>query len=116
MRWRDPTVKTFMIETGDEAIGMATLYDFRRDGCEVGIKIGAKNFWGRGYASQAIQLLVSYVFEKLHLYVVRGSTLAHNYRMQRVFEKCGFVYVGEGSIISGHDSQRYTEFFYEYRK
>ena len=39
-RWEDPSVKTFIIEARGEPIGMATLYDFRRDGCELGIKIG----------------------------------------------------------------------------
>jgi RimJ/RimL family protein N-acetyltransferase len=48
--------------------------------------------------------------------VVRGSTLAHNVRMQRVFEKCGFEEVGEGTIVSRFDNERYTELFYERRR
>ena len=46
---------------------------------------------------------------------MRGSTLAHNQRMQRVFEKHGFTEVGDGSIISRFDNKRYTEIFYERR-
>src|SRR5919199_6146666 len=86
-RWEDSSVKTFIIEAGGEAIGIAPLYVFRREGCEIGIKIGSKDLRGRGYASEAVELLVSYCFETLDLKVVRGSTLAHNTRMQRVFEK-----------------------------
>ncbi len=71
---------------------------------------------GRGYASEAVELLVSYCFETLNLQVVRGSTLAHNQRMQRVFEKCSFKEVGDGSIISRFDNKRYTELFYERRR
>jgi diamine N-acetyltransferase len=115
-RWEDPSNKVFIIEAGDEAIGMATLYDFRREGCEVGIKVGSKTSRGRGYASEAVELLVSYCFESLDLKVVRGSTLAHNQRMQRVFEKCGFKEVGDGAIISRFDNRRYTELFYERRQ
>lgn len=119
-RWEDPSVKTFIIEAREggagEAIGLVTLYDFRYEGCEVGIKIGSKDLRGRGYASEAVDLLLSYCFETLNLKVVRGSTLAHNTRMQRVFEKRGFVEVGDGSIISRFDNKRYTEIFYERRR
>ena len=115
-RWEDPGVKTFIIEAAQEPIGMATLYDFRRDGCEVGIKIGQGNLRGRGYASEAVSLLLDYVFDTLGLLAVRGSTLAHNDRMQRVFEKNGFVQTGDGSILSRYDNRRYTELFYERRR
>jgi len=109
-------VKTFIIEAEDEAIGLATLYDFRYEGCELGIKIGPKDLRGRGYASEAVDLLVSYCFETLNLKVVRGSTLSHNTRMQRVFEKRGFREIGDGSIISRFDNKRYIELFYECRR
>jgi RimJ/RimL family protein N-acetyltransferase len=115
-RWEDPGVKTFIIEAGQEPIGMATLYDFRQDGCEVGIKIGPGNLRGRGYATEAVALLLAYVFDTLGLLAVRGSTLAHNERMQRVFEKNGFVQTGDGSILSRYDNRRYTELFYERRR
>jgi RimJ/RimL family protein N-acetyltransferase len=115
-RWEDPGVKTFIIEAEQEPIGMATLYDFRRDGCEVGIKIGQGNLRGRGYATEAVSLLLDYVFDTLGLLAVRGSTLAHNDRMQRVFEKNGFVQTGDGSILSRYDNRRYTELFYERRR
>ncbi|MDQ4004452.1 MAG: GNAT family N-acetyltransferase, partial [Actinomycetota bacterium] len=76
-RWEDPSIKTFIIEAEGEASGLATLYDFRHEGCEIGIKIGLGSMRGRGYASEAVELLVSYCFEALNLKAVRGSTLAH---------------------------------------
>jgi len=115
-RWEDPSVKTFIIEAKAEAnepAGLATLYDFRYEGCEFGIKIASKHLRGRGYATEAVELLVSYCFDTLGLTVVRGSTLAHNQRMQRVFEKCGFREIGDGTIVSRFDNKRYTELFYE---
>jgi RimJ/RimL family protein N-acetyltransferase len=117
-RWEDPGVKTFIIEAGDPPgpIGMATLYDFRNDGCDLGIKIGAERLRGRGYATEAVKLLVDYAFGVLNLKRVRGSTLAHNHRMQRVFRKNGFVETGDGSILSRYDNKRYTELFYERRR
>lgn len=95
---------------------MATLYNFYREGCDLGIKIGPEDLRGRGYASEAVSLLVGYAFDALNLKTVRGSTLAHNYRMQRVFEKCGFKEVGDGTLLSRYDNRRYTELFYERRR
>ena len=115
-RWGDPSVKTFIMEADGEPIGMATLYDFRRDGCDLGIKIGPGSLRGKGYATEAVSLLLSYVFDTLGLAAVRGSTLAHNHRMQRVFEKNGFEQVGDGSLLSRYDNRRYTELFYERRR
>jgi diamine N-acetyltransferase len=115
-RWEDSSVKTFIMEAEGEPIGMATLYDFRRGSCELGIKIGPEDLRGRGYASEAVSLLVGYAFDNLGLKTVRGSTLAHNDRMQRVFEKNGFRLVGDGSMISRYDNRRYTELFYERRQ
>jgi diamine N-acetyltransferase len=112
-RWEDPGVKTFIMEAGDRPIGMATLYDFRRSGCELGIKIGAEDLRGKGYASEAVSLLVTYAFDALGLKKVRGSTLSHNHRMRRVFEKNGFEQIGDGSLLSRYDNRRYTELFYE---
>jgi RimJ/RimL family protein N-acetyltransferase len=117
-RWEDPSVKTFIMEAGEprEPIGMVTLYDFRKAGCELGIKIGPQDLRGKGYASEAVELLLDYALDTLGLEVVRGSTLSHNERMRRVFEKNGFTQVGEGSILSRYDNRRYTELFYERRR
>jgi RimJ/RimL family protein N-acetyltransferase len=114
-RWEDPGVKTFIMEAENEPIGMVTLYNFRESGCELGIKIGPEDLRGKGYASEAVSLLVTYAFDDLGLKKVRGSTLSHNHRMRRVFEKNGFERVGGGSLLSRYDNRRYTELFYERR-
>lgn len=115
-RWRDPSVKTFIIESDRRAVGMSTLYDFRRGSCELGIKIGPEGLRGQGLASETVWLLVGYAFDSLGRDTVRGSTLEDNHRMQRVFEKCGFQRAGKGSMLSRYDNLRHTELFYEYRR
>jgi diamine N-acetyltransferase len=112
-RWEDPVVKTFIMEAEGEPIGMATLYDFRNSGCELGIKIGPQDLRGKGYATEAVSLLVGYAFDTIGLETVRGSTLVHNERMRRVFEKNCFELVGDGTLLSRYDNRRYTELFYE---
>jgi RimJ/RimL family protein N-acetyltransferase len=115
-RWEDPAVKTFIMEAEDKPIGMATLYNFRENGCELGIKIGPEDLRGRGYATEAVSLLVAYAFDALGLRTVRGSTLAHNERMRRVFEKNGFEFVGDGAFLSRYDNRRYTELYFVRRR
>jgi RimJ/RimL family protein N-acetyltransferase len=117
-RWEDPSVKTFMMEVNEtqKPIGMVTLYDFRNDGCELGIKIGPEDLRGKGYATETVELLIRYAFDTLGLRTVRGSTLSHNERMRRVFDKNGFVQIGDGSLLSRYDNRRYTELFYERRR
>ena len=115
-RWKDPSVKTFVMEAAGKPIGMVTLYDFRRAGCEIGIKVGPEDLRGKGYASETIELLVDYAFDTLGLEVLRGSTLSHNERMRRVFEKNGFTQVGDGFLLSRYDNRRYTELFFERRR
>jgi RimJ/RimL family protein N-acetyltransferase len=95
---------------------MATLYNFRENGCELGIKIGPEDLRGRGYATEAVSLLVAYAFDALGLRTVRGSTLAHNERMRRVFEKNGFEFVGDGAFLSRYDNRRYTELYFVRRR
>jgi hypothetical protein len=36
--------------------------------------------------------------------------------MRRVFDKNGFVQVGDGFILSRYDNRRYTELFFERRR
>lgn len=115
-RWRDEHIKTFIMESERRSIGMATLYDFRRGSCELGIKIGPEGLRGQGLASETVALLVEYATGVLGVDSVRGSTLGHNHRMQRVFEKCGFERAGQGAMISRYDNRRYNELFYEYRR
>lgn len=115
-RWRDSSVKTFIIESEGRAVGMATLYDFRRSSCELGIKIGPEGLRGQGLASETVWLLAGYALNTLGLDAVRGSTLEENHRMQRVFEKCGFEKTGKGSMLSRYDNLRHTELFYEHRR
>lgn len=80
----------------------------------MGIKIGPEGLRGRGLASETVRLLVDYALHTLGVDTVRGSTLEHNHRMQRVFERCGFRRTGRGSMLSRYDNRRYTELFYEY--
>jgi len=64
--------------------------DARNRTATLGITIGDKNYWGRGYGSEAIELLLSYAFNTLNLRKVCLSVIDFNERAIRCYEKCGF--------------------------
>jgi RimJ/RimL family protein N-acetyltransferase len=51
-------------------------------------------FQGRGYASDAAELLVGYAFDELNAHSVTAEVQADNPASERVLEKCGFQQVG----------------------
>ena len=64
----------------------------------VGIAIGAVEFWGRGFATQAIGALADYAFSVLKLERLEAGFYAANEPSQRAFRRAGFV--DEGCRLS----------------
>jgi ribosomal-protein-alanine N-acetyltransferase len=54
----------------------------------------SKDYWGRGYMTEAATRLISYAFEVLKLDILMIRTGDANIRSRRVIEKCGFEYEG----------------------
>ncbi len=79
------------------------------NGCAMlGIFIGDKSFWNRGYGQEATELLLDYGFNLLNLHNIRLGVYAFNTRAIRAYEKVGFKLVGrlrETRLIGGkrHD-------------
>jgi RimJ/RimL family protein N-acetyltransferase len=61
---------------------------------ELGIMIGNRDYWDRGYGSETINLLLDYIFSKTSLEKVYLTTLTWNLRAQKCFKKCGFTDCG----------------------
>jgi len=62
--------------------------------CELGITIGDKECWGRGYGREAVKLLLDYVFRVRNLRRVWLEVNAANERAIRAYIACGFVEEG----------------------
>lgn len=75
----------------DEYIGTIELYDIGYAVATLGIIIGEKSHWSKGYGPEAIQALLEHAFDDLHLSRVKLSTFADNLRAQAAFKKAGFV-------------------------
>jgi RimJ/RimL family protein N-acetyltransferase len=64
---------------------------------EFGISIGERNFWNRGYGTEAVQLMLDYGFNLLNLHHVRLGVFSFNPRALKCYEKAGFKLVGKFS-------------------
>jgi len=71
---------------------------------ELGIQIGEKDYWEKGYGTDAVMTLLNYLFNELQLHKVYLWTQSYNTRAQRCYEKCGFVREGvhrESAFVKG---------------
>ncbi|MDR3602238.1 MAG: GNAT family protein [Desulfosporosinus sp.] len=86
------SVLALVLKEQDRHIGNISLnsinYVFRS--AEIGIIIGETDCWGKGYASEAISVLVHHCFNKLNLNRLAASTVDRNIGTIRAFEKSGF--------------------------
>ncbi|HEY3313311.1 MAG TPA: GNAT family protein [Anaerolineales bacterium] len=60
----------------------------------VGIGIGEPDFWGKGYGTEAMQLILAYAFMELNLHRVSLDVFDYNPRAVRSYEKAGFKLEG----------------------
>lgn len=56
----------------------------------VGVTIGSRDHWGRGYGSEALRLLVGHLFGAFGLHRIELDTWSGNERAVRAFTKAGF--------------------------
>jgi RimJ/RimL family protein N-acetyltransferase len=88
----------------DEArsyIGTIELYDLRAEDATLGIIIGERTHWGRGYGREAMSAILVYAFGPLELQQVRLHTFGDNERAQRAFRNIGFQEVRRVTAQSG---------------
>jgi RimJ/RimL family protein N-acetyltransferase len=77
----------------------------------LGIGIGDRADWGKGYGTDALRLALRYAFDELDLHRVSLTVLGANPRAQRAYEKAGFVVEGRQRGQSQYDGQRVDEVF-----
>jgi diamine N-acetyltransferase len=108
---RPPHEHPFVIEVreGDKwrPIGNCGFHnlDWRCRSAEVGIMIGEKNYWNRGYGTDAMRLLLKHGFGTLNLNRIYLYVYQNNPRAIRTYEKAGFVHEGVRRQAAYKDGQ-----------
>lgn len=93
-RMADPAAKesefAFAITSNKELIGAVGLRDINREhaAAELGTWIG-KDFWGKGYATEAAQAVVRFGFERLNLNRICAHHMVRNPASGRMLSKIG---------------------------
>lgn len=84
------------LDGGWQLIGSCGLFDvnWRSRKAEIGIMIGRKDLWSKGYGSEAMRLIMKHGFETLNLHRLYLKVYATNPRAIRAYEKVGFVLEG----------------------
>jgi RimJ/RimL family protein N-acetyltransferase len=77
---------------------------------EVGAGIGDLAYWGGGYGSDAMLLIVEYGFEWLNLRRLFLTTRGDNLRAQHQVEKCGFTREGMRRLARRNGSGEWVDF------
>lgn len=86
-------LNTYMIETLDgHVIGSCGYYNYsgRNRHCSVGIWIGEAEVRGLGYGTEAMRLLLGYLFRQMGLHRVALNVVADNAQAIASYKKCGF--------------------------
>ncbi|SFJ02519.1 Protein N-acetyltransferase, RimJ/RimL family [Treponema bryantii] len=101
----DPFVYPVITNYEGKNIGYVQLCKLDEGTWEIGYHI-AKDFTGKGYATEAVKAFLPAMAKKLNIKEVYGICLAENLASVRVLEKCGFtqIYQGPGNY-QGKEAQ-----------
>ena len=98
MQYTTSTSKRLAVDTHDGVhIGNCMYYDvnLRRAEAELGIMIGDRRYWGKGYGTDAVKTLLTLIFTTTDLTRVYLHTLKWNDRARQSFIKAGFRDMGD---------------------
>ena len=97
----------------DRTIGLIGLDGIRwtHGDAWIGIGLGEREYWGKGYGTDAMRILLRYAFEELNLHRLSLSVFEYNPRAIRSYEKVGFIVEGSARQFLNRDGQRYDMIF-----
>lgn len=79
-----------------EMVGNCGFFDTRWEdrSAQIGIQIGEKKYWDKGFGTKAVRLLLKYGFENLNFHRLYLRVFETNQRAIRSYEKAGFSVEG----------------------
>ena len=106
-----------LADSGNRILGIETLdgvllgntglhkINWKERSAELGIVLGEKEYWGRGYGTDAIRTLLWFAFQEMNLHRVFLRVFEYNQRAMRCYEKCGFQLEGRLRQAHFHDGK-----------
>jgi RimJ/RimL family protein N-acetyltransferase len=111
----DPNNFLFRLRTlaDDTLIGFGALeVMWTNQSAFLAIGIGDANYWGKGYGSDGLSLLLRFGFNELGLHRIGLNVISNNTRAIRLYEKTGFSYEGTQREAVYRDGQRLDMVYY----
>jgi RimJ/RimL family protein N-acetyltransferase len=106
----------FAIRTNEEEtlIGTVGFYEIEwaNQAAWLGIGIGDRAAWGKGYGSEALRLVLQYGFEEMNLHRVTLTVVEYNERAIAMYERAGFKQEGTFREFGRRDGKRYDMYLY----
>ena len=105
---------SFVIRTlaDDRPIGFAGLWvQWTHGDASMGIGLGEREYWGKGYGADAVRALLRYGFAELNLRRVSLGVFEYNPRAIRAYEKAGFVREGRTRQDARRDGRYWDSFW-----
>jgi RimJ/RimL family protein N-acetyltransferase len=95
----------------DRLVGLTTFSSFDADNGSVlfHITIGERDAWGRGYGTEATELMLGLAFNHIGLHRVGLSVFSFNERAIRSYRKAGFTVEGRLREAIARDGRRWDE-------
>jgi len=85
------------LKENDTHIGNISLQkiDYKNNSVEIAYLFGEKEYWGKGYAKEASEVLIKRAFDELNLHRIYFGTHVENLSMQKLGENLGFKREGQ---------------------
>jgi len=73
-------------------IGNCALHkiNWEKGSCEIGIVIGDKDCWDKGYGSDALRSILNFATNDLDIINIQLNVYKYNHRAIKAYKKCGF--------------------------
>jgi RimJ/RimL family protein N-acetyltransferase len=99
------------LRTSDRLVGTCAFSQLDADNGSTlyHITIGERDAWGKGYGTEATELMIAHAFSGLGLHRVGLTVFEFNTRAIRAYEKCGFVVEGRAREVIFRDGRYWDE-------
>jgi RimJ/RimL family protein N-acetyltransferase len=90
--WEEENGWLLITDSENSIIGQVVFFkpSFYQNSFEIGYRIFKPENWGKGYMSEALALMVSYLFDTRQVDRIQATIMPGNTGSRRVLEKCGF--------------------------
>jgi len=97
----------------DMLLGDIDLYVYNWSGRDafVGLGIGEREFWGKGYGTDVMKVILRYAFTEVSLNRVTLNVFEYNPRAIRSYEKAGFRHEGRMRQVLNKEGRRWDILF-----